>query len=189
MENKEAVDLGIRYLVLVLFGAGLGVFYFLFTPLTVWPVYGVLNLVDSGVRLFEGSVIFFSGNYIEIIGACVAGAAYYLLLILNLATPMDYLKRAESLLFLFGSFLLLNIFRIVLFSLLFVSGFQFFDLAHKLIWYFGSTILVVVIWFVNVWLFDIREIPVYSDVMELFRDAFGVGGVGGGGKVGRSRRK
>jgi len=161
-----------RYLILLLLGLSLSFFYSVFTPLTVWPVYWYLGLLNAGTRLFEGNVIFFRGEYIEIIGACVAGAAYYLLLILNLGTPMDALKRIKSISFLIGSFLLLNIARIVLFSLLLAGGFGFFDLAHKLTWYFGSTLLVVVLWFVNVWLFDIREIPIYSDVLGLFGDVF-----------------
>lgn len=173
MDKKDVIDLLIRYLVLLLLGLSLSLFYFVFTPLTVWPVYRYLSLLNSGTRLFEGSVIFFKGEYIEIIGACVAGATYYLLMILNFGTPMDVLKRIKSISFLVGSFLLLNIIRIVFFSLLLAGGFGFFDLAHKLTWYFGSTILVVVIWFVNVWLFDIREIPIYSDVLKLFGDVFG----------------
>ena len=172
MDNKEAVSLSIRYLILILLGIFLSLFYFVFMPLTVWPVYWFLSFLDAGTRMFEGNMIFFKGEYIEIIGACVAGAAYYLLLILNLGTPMNALKRVKSISFLFASFLLLNISRIVLFSVLLAGGFQFFDLAHKLTWYFGSTILVVAIWFVNVWLVNIREIPIYSDVMALFKDVF-----------------
>jgi len=173
MNNRDALYLAVRYGVLVLIGVFLSWFYYLFSPLTVYPVYWILKLISSSARMFvEGNVIFFKGEDIEIIDACVAGAAYYLLLILNLSTPMKKTKRILSILFLMAIFLLINIIRIVVFSLLWTSGFEYFDLAHKITWYFGSSMLVVGLWFFNVWLFKIKEIPVYSDVKSLFYDAF-----------------
>jgi|SRR3989344_5104841 len=172
MNNKETVNLCARYFILVLLGAfNLGLFYIVFTPLTVYPVVWILGFVDSTTKLFEGDVIFFGGEWIEIVEACVAGAAYYFLLILNLTTPMNIKKRAISIGFLFVSFLLVNIIRIVVFANLFVSGKNYFDAAHVLTWYFGSTVLVVVLWFVNVLLFKIWSVPVYSDIKNLFEDA------------------
>jgi exosortase/archaeosortase family protein len=175
MESNEAKWLAGRYLALVVFGVGLGVFYFIFSPLTVYPVYWILKLLDGSTRLFEGNMIFFRGEYLEIVEACVAGAAYYLMSILNLSTPMSLSKRWKSVLFLLGSFLILNIFRIVFFGLLLTWGFEYFDLAHKMTWYFGSTVLVVMIWFANVWIFKIENIPIYSDARDLFVDAFDSG--------------
>ena len=70
----------------------------------------------------------------------------------------------------FGVFLIVNIGRIVLFSELAVRGFQYFDLAHSASWYVGSTLLVVIIWFVNVKLFNIKKIPVYTDIMGLRKE-------------------
>jgi len=54
--------------------------------------------------------------------------------------------------------------------LLAVSGFYYFDLVHKFVWYFGSTVMLVAIWFVNVWKFKINSIPIYNDFREIFRD-------------------
>lgn len=153
-----------RYLILIALAIGnLYVFYFIFTPLTVYPVYFVLKAM-YGEAVLRGNIIFLKLTYLELIPACIAGAAYYLLLILNMTTPMKLKKRARSLSFLFLSFLVLNILRIVIFSWLYVTGIGYFDLAHKVVWYAGSTGLVVLIWFANVWLFRIKEIPVYSDV-------------------------
>jgi len=171
MKTKEALDLGIRYSLLVIFGIFLEVFYFVFRPLTIYSVYFILNLI-YGAGVFESSVILFGERVftIQIIDACVAGSAYYLLLILNLTTPINFDKRVKSLLFLISGFLILNIIRIVIFSVLFVNGFEYFDLAHRVVWYAGSTIIVIVIWFVNVKVFKIREIPVYGDIKKIFKD-------------------
>jgi exosortase/archaeosortase family protein len=167
MERREVLSLVVRYGLLVVLGLGnLFMFYKIFTPLTVWPVFWVLDLI-YGASLSNGSEIMFNGIKVLIIAACVAGAAYYLLLILNLTTRMKMEKRMKSLLFLFGAFLLVNIFRIIVFALLFALGFEYFNLAHEILWHFGSTVLLVVIWFVNVWIFGIKEIPVLGDVKRI----------------------
>jgi exosortase/archaeosortase family protein len=170
MNSKQASGLFVRYLILLVLGLSISGFYDLFNFLTVYPVTWILMIFSGGTRLFEGNLIFFKGFYAEIISACVAGAAYYLLLILNLSTPMKLQTRIKSVLFLMLTFLVLNIIRIVIFTILLTTGYEYFDLAHKAVWYFGSTILVVLIWFVNVWLFKIKDIPVYSDVKEIWEE-------------------
>jgi len=157
-----------RYLLLIIIGLpGPYLFYLIFTPLTVYPVYTILKLVYSSAFL-EGNLIVFNNYSISLIPACIAGAAYYLLLILNLATPMNFKVRIKSLSFMFLSFLFLNILRIIAFSALFIGGFELFDIAHKTTWYLGSTALVVLIWFSSVCLFKIRTIPAYTDFKTLF---------------------
>jgi exosortase/archaeosortase family protein len=169
MNTKEAIEIFARYLILMLAALfNLAIFYIIFTPLTVYPVYWVLHAIEPGTRLLEGNVIFFRGAWAEIIGACVAGSAYYLLLILNLSMPMELKKRLKSLVFLLGCFLVLNILRIAVFIALLAKGFQYFDVTHMTVWYFGSTVLVVALWFVNVWIFKIKEIPIYTDAKTIF---------------------
>jgi len=171
MKTKEGLFLFGRYLILVLLGFfKLKLFYLIFTPLTVYPVFGVLSIVHENARLFPGNLLFFGGFYAEIIPACVAGAAYYLLIILNLTTPMEIGKRVKSILFVLATFLVLNVMRILIFSALLFSGYQYFDLTHKLTWYYGSTLIVVLVWFASTWLFKIREIPVYTDMRRIFND-------------------
>ena len=171
MEDKEAFVLFSRYFILLLLGLfKLKLFYLIFTPFTVQPMFMVLSLVYDNAALLEGNLIFFGGGYIQIIDACVAGAAYYLLLILNLSTPMNAEKRIKSIFFLVLTFLILNIIRILIFAAFAASGQQYFDIAHKLTWYFGSTLMVVILWFVNVWLFKIKKIPIYTDMKELYKD-------------------
>ncbi len=173
MKLNNVYEMLIRYLALIVLGGfNLALFYTVFTPLTVYPFYWIVRAIDDSARLFPGNLIFFSGFYVEIIAACVAGAAYYLLLILNLTTPMELNKRIKSIGYLIFVFLFLNITRIFIFSALLFYGYEYFDFAHRFTWYFGSTVLVILIWFSNVWLFRIKNIPIYSDFKNIFGDIF-----------------
>lgn len=170
MDKKETLGLITRYLLLIIVALGsLYLFYLVFTPLTIYPVFLFLKLKYHAV-LLAGNIIFFKGYYAEIINACIGGAAYYLLTILNFTTPMKFAKRIKSLLFIFALFLVLNILRIIIFAMLLTSGYQYFDLTHQITWYFGSTILVVVVWFINIYLFKINSIPIYTDLMNIARE-------------------
>lgn len=156
----------IRYLILVITALpSFWIFYFIFTPLTIYPVYWLIKLIFGAT--LAGNVIFV-GNYpspIEIVNACVAGSAYYLLLIFNLSIPNIKLsKRLNMIGFAFVSFLIVNIARIVILAGIFVLRPDLFDISHKLSWYVGSIILVVGIWFIEVKKFKIKGIPFYSDI-------------------------
>ena len=171
MDNRNVATLLLRYgilLVLPLFN--LALFYLVFTPLTIAPVYAVIQILYPGAVLLGSSTIFFQGEYAQIIPACIAGAAYYLLIILNLTTPMSAAQRVKSLLFLIIAFLVLNILRIIFFMYWFASGNNYFDIAHQATWYFGSTVMIFIIWFTNVLLFRIQAIPVYTDILEIIKD-------------------
>lgn len=171
MKFNDFAGIILRYLILVLLGAfNLAIFYFVFTPLTVYPVYWILSLFGEGVKLVGKNFIYLGVIKIEIIRACVGGAAYYFLLSLNLTTPMKIQKRIKSILFLFGSFLVVNIIRILIFVTLFFYGYEYFDVSHLLVWYLGSTILVVLIWFTNVYIFKIKEVPVYYDFKRIYNE-------------------
>ncbi|MCX6750205.1 MAG: pacearchaeosortase [Candidatus Pacearchaeota archaeon] len=161
----------LRYLILILAALpNFWIFYFVFTPLTIYPVYFILNLFFHAA--LSGSAIFI-GNHlspIEIVDACVAGSAYYLLLIFNLSIPhIRIVKRLKMIGFAFLSFLIVNILRIVILSAIFVLNPSIFDISHKLSWYLGSIILVVGIWFLEVKKFKIKEIPFYSDVKSILK--------------------
>lgn len=69
--------------------------------------------------------------------------------------------------FAFLSFLIVNIIRIVLLSIIFILKPNLFDITHKLSWYIGSIVLVVGIWFIEVNKFKIKEIPFYSDIKSM----------------------
>jgi|WetSurMetagenome_2_1015567.scaffolds.fasta_scaffold100597_3 exosortase/archaeosortase family protein len=167
-KDRYLWGLFIRYLILVVFCMlGVKIIYAIFTTLTIYPVYFILKQFFS-VSLI-GSFLFVNNLPIEIIGPCVAGSAYLLLLILNLSTPNIAIARRIGMFFFSFSFLLLiNILRIVLLSFLFISGNSFFNIAHLLFWYIGSVIFVVGIWFLTVKIFRGKEIPFYSDIKYLF---------------------
>ena len=166
--NKSGIFLLLRYVLAVLFGVFLSLFYKTFLPLTIWPVYFLLKIFYNPI--ISGNLITISNFSIEIIGACVAGSAYFLLLILNLTTTMKIKKRIKSIIFSFSLLLFLNILRIFLLSVMYLEGSVFFDFTHKLFWYFLSIIFVVAIWFLTTWIFKIKEIPVYSDLKFLIRN-------------------
>lgn len=168
-KKKFILDIITRYSLLIIIGIiGLDIFYFLFSALTIYPVFFLLSLFFN-VSL-TSNVIWINSIPIEIIGACVAGSAYYLLLILNLSTPEIKLSKRIQMLFLsFLSFLIINILRIFFLSILLISGTSLFDITHKIFWYAGSTIFLVGIWFLNVKLFKIKKIPFYSDIKSLLK--------------------
>jgi len=171
-DDVNITHIFIRYLILVILGLLFPLLYAVFLPLTLYPVYFILSLFYS-VKLFANNTLFVEGTFITLISACIAASAYYLLLILNFSTPINIKKRAKSIAFLIVSFLVLNVIRIVAFSVLAVNSFSYFDIAHKAVWYIGATLLVVILWFVNIYLFNINNTPVYSDILQIYRLAKG----------------
>lgn len=170
MDKRSAYDLAIRYGLLVILGIFLSIYFLVFTPLTVYPVYWALSFIDGNTRLLVGNTLFFKGMYAAIVPACVAGSAYYLLTILNLSTPMKIETRVKSLGFLFGVFLSLNIVRILFFANLLQAHPWLFEATHLFTWYIGSTVMVVALWFLNVKAFKISSIPVYTDIKKMLVD-------------------
>lgn len=165
--NKTIISLIIRYALLILLPIkNLYLFYFVLTPLTIYPLLFILKFFYNA-QLVNSTTILIDNFSINLIPACIAGAAYYLLLVLNLSTPMPLNKRIKSLFFLFSSFLLLNLIRICIFSKLALMNYLYFNLTHALAWYAGSTIFVVFLWFANVYLFKIKEIPAYTDIRNI----------------------
>lgn len=171
MKNiKSFLDIFVRYSILLIMGiAGLQLFYLLFTFITVYTVYFFLNLFFDAILM--SNEILIGDIPIEIIGPCVAGSAYYLLLILNLSIPgIKLSKRMKILFFSFLALFIINILRILLLSVFIVFGVSLFDMTHKLFWYGGSTIFVVGIWFLSIKLFKIKKIPFYSDIKFLLKN-------------------
>ncbi len=175
-KSKKSRDITIqgivlRYLILIAVAfPGLWLFYKIFTPLTVWPVYWLLNLVYD-TSLLSDIILLVEWSFpIELIPACIAGSAYYLLLVLNLATPKIKPKtRFYAILFSFAVFLIVNILRIFILGIMAYTGSSYFDAAHQFLWYSVSTLFVVGIWFAEVRMFKIKEIPFYSDLKFLFK--------------------
>ncbi len=167
MNAKREVLL--RYsILLILAFPDLWLFYTVFTPLTITPSYYLINLFFPSQ--ISGSMIISSYGVIELIDACIAGSAYYLLLILNLTTPLIKLRtRIKAIACSLTAFLIVNIIRIFLFSALFFRGYEFFDTAHLIVWYGVSTLLVLVIWIGEIKIFKIKAIPIYTDIRSIIK--------------------
>src|SRR3989344_884447 len=164
----KSISILFRYLIAALLALNsLFIFYFIFSPLTIYSVYFLLSLFYPAV--LTGNTIIISGLSIILVEACIAGSAYYLLTILNLTTPMPVKKRIKALFFSYLAFLIINILRIFFIALLFLSANSYFDLTHKLFWYFLSTIFVVLIWILSVKIFKIKSIPIYTDFSYFYR--------------------
>ncbi len=169
MNKKERtiIHVLIRYLILLVLGIFSSLFYLVFFYLTIMPSYFLLKLFYE-VSL-SGHVLKVAGLEIGVVSACVAGSAYYLLLILNLTTEMTTKQRIFSLFSSLFLLLVINILRISLFSVLLIEDYIYFDLLHHFFWYFMSILIVVVTWFFTAWLFKIKRIPIYSDLSALFK--------------------
>jgi hypothetical protein len=166
-KDRRICFLFLRYAILILVAfSNLWLFYFIFNPLTIYPVSFFLKLFFPAN--LTGTTIILKDSSIQLVRACIAGSAYYLLLILNLTTPMSLKKRIPSIIFSFSAFLFINIIRILIFSVLFLASFSFFNLIHLIFWYFLSSFIVFLIWIINIKIFKIRAVPIYTDLRFLY---------------------
>jgi len=162
-EDRKTIFIFIRYIILILIALpNLFLFYFIFTPLTIYPVNSILSLFYHTNLI--GNQIAIADTAIGIVDACIAGSAYYLLLLLNLSIPMNLKKRISSIAFSFFIFLSINVIRISVFTILLVNSFQYFDITHKIFWYALSGVIVFLVWFVTIKTFKIKEVPFYNDI-------------------------
>ncbi len=168
MIRGRFISIIIRYCLILIIGLKIETIYKIFRPLTVYPVYYLLKEFGDASLLGKDSILY-NGLFLDIVPACIAGSAYYLLIMLNLTTPMMLIKRFKNLFFILSIFLVINIARIIFLVLFFSLEFRYYDFIHRFIWYFGSTILVIAIWFLGTWIFQIREIPMYDDLRHFWR--------------------
>jgi exosortase/archaeosortase family protein len=167
---QDYIFIFIRYIILVIVALpNFYLFYLIFTPLTIYASYGILN-VFYNLTLNQNIIQVVGCTSIEIVPACVAGVAYYLLLVLNLAIPkIEIKKRLFLFLSSFSMLFLINVLRISILSAMYINNIASFDVIHKVFWYAGSTIIVVIIWFLNIKLFNIKGIPFYTDLKFMYQ--------------------
>ncbi len=166
--NRLTSWLFVRYLAILLLSInGLFIIYYVMSPITYYLSLYSLSFFGVVSGFFLERLIVFNNVSIVLVNACVAGAAYYLLIFLNLSMPMSAKKRIKSLLFSIIFLLFINILRIVIFSLLAANGSNYFDSLHLFTWYFLSIILVVGTWFLTIKIFGVREVPVYDDIRRI----------------------
>lgn len=168
--SKEIIfSMFMRYFLILISSLGnLTLFYFIFTPLTTYTSYFILNLI-YGATLSGPLIALKTLPYsVLIIDACVAGSAYFLLVILNLSIPTkSFLKTLKMLGFAFGVFFIINIIRIVSLTLIYINVPRIFKLLHQLTWYIGSVVLIIGIWYLEIKLFKIKDIPAYTDIKTI----------------------
>ncbi len=162
-ESRKIIFIFARYTFILLIALlAFPVFYKVFLPLTIYPASFLLSLFYHSV--VSGSFILTINVQIELISACIAGSAYYLLLLLNFSLPLAWKKRVYSIAFSFAMFLIINILRIFTFSLLYINNFKYFDITHLIFWYVLSGIIVFLVWLSTIKLFKIKDIPFYADL-------------------------
>ena len=168
---KKASKLGFfilaRYLLLLLFVLT-NILAFIIPAATVHTSFSLIKLFSNAT--LTNNIIDLNGHSIEINSACIALSAFYLMLILNLSTQMPIKKRLHSLLFTFGILFIINVLRIFVFSFLFVSSASIFSALHFMTWFIFSSIIVLLLWYVNIRIFNIKEIPVYSDIQFIMSE-------------------
>lgn len=164
-QTTKILDLFARYFTILLVGLGnLYLFYTLLTPVTVRAVAAILDIFSNPVVM--DNTILFQRVIIEIIPACVAGSAFYLLFLLVVSTAeLDVKKRVLVLITSLSILFFLNTLRLVLLVLLVTT--PYFDAIHWVFWHLISTVFVVAIWVSMVYIYKIKTIPVYSDLKFL----------------------
>lgn len=169
---KNIYEIFFRYFISIIAYLGnLKIFYIIFTPLTIYFSYFLLNVFFESSLI--NSTININGLEITLINACIAGSAYYLLFILNLSTPnIKIEKRLLILAFSFSLLLIFNVFRIFFLAILFMYNCAYFEIVHSIVWHLISGALVILIWFFQIYFFKIKSIPFYSDLKFLYKLSF-----------------
>lgn len=166
-DSKKALNIFIRYITVFLVGLGnLYLFYKVLTYPTVYSVNNILSMVTE--TAVSGTSIFLKDLAVEIIPACVMGAAFYLLFALVFLTgEIKPLKRIKLLISAFVSLFILNVLRILF--LILINKINSFEIIHWVIWNIVSAIFIVAIWLSLTKLFKIKSVPVYTDFKYIIR--------------------
>ena len=163
-QTKKIFLMFSRYFAVLLFGlSNLYLFYKIFTPPTIHIFYFIISIFTDANLV--NNLISFGESTVEIVPACVAGAAYYLLFVLVMLTAMDVKTRAKALSASLMAFFVANIFRLLILSSL--IGNINFELIHNIFWHLVSTVFVVGIWFGTVKFYNIKSVPMYTDFLYL----------------------
>ena len=162
-KDKKIYSILLRYLILLAIVAfSLPLIYAIFTPLTINLTALILDIFYN-IANFKELIIINETTHIYIVNACVAGSAYLLLLILNLTIDLPTKLRIKSILYSFALLLIINILRITFLASLYHQQVPYVDFTHAIFWYGLSTLFVIAIWFLTIYRFKIKKIPIYSD--------------------------
>jgi exosortase/archaeosortase family protein len=146
----------------------LSFFYLIFTPLTLYGTYGLLYFYKP---IIFGNGFIIKGQIFNLIDACVAGSAYYLIWVLMLLSKdIKSVERIKIVLIGFLLIYLMNIIRVALLIFIAVKfGPNLFEAVHMIFWKFLVGVYVALVWILLVYIFKIKSIPVYSDLKYLYK--------------------
>ncbi|RMD46081.1 pacearchaeosortase, partial [Candidatus Pacearchaeota archaeon] len=138
----KAFGVFLRYFFLLVVGLNLDKLYSFLT----WATVNSLGLIFSIYTkpLIVRNYIRLPGLVIQVIPACVAASAFFLLIFLFFSTPMKPEKRLKVLAFSILALFVINLARIVF--LVEFSGSKYFDAVHWFFWNFLSTVFVVALY-------------------------------------------
>jgi len=161
-QNKKIAGLFARYLTIILIGLGnLYILYKILTPLTIHVLNTILSVFSTSTAV--GNIIHTATVAFEIIPACVAGSAFYLLLLLLMSTAnIKPETRAKAIITAIAMLFALNILRLIF--LISMTNSPQFETLHWIFWHLISTIFVVAVWFTTIKIYKIKSIPIYSDL-------------------------
>jgi exosortase/archaeosortase family protein len=164
-ELKKIIGLFARYLFILALGIGnLYLIYKIFTPITFFILNKTLFIFANAH--FSQGIFYFQNFNIELVQACIAGSAFFLLIFLIFSTAnIKPKKRILMLITSISILLLLNYARIVF--LILIANSIYFEIIHWVLWNLVSILLVVATWFLVAKIYKINSIPVYSDIKFL----------------------
>ena len=166
-DHRKLLEIFTRYIIVLIAGLkSLFIFYKILTPITIGTLALILGIFTEA--LVTENIIILNWMIIEIIPACVAGSAFYLLFILVFSTGgIKPKERLKMLALSFAALFTLNILRIMF--LILIADEAYFSIVHWTFWYLVSTAFVVGIWIGIVKFYKIKEIPVYSDFLNIIK--------------------
>jgi len=164
-QNKKVLNLITRYLSILILGLGnLYILQKILTPPTIHTTNWILGIFTE--TILTKNTIRTNSLTLQIIPACVAISAFYLLIFLILSTAdiktkTRFYAACSAIAILF----ILNITRILI--LIPMASSPYFNTVHWLFWHLISTVFVVATWFTIIKLYKIESIPIYTDIKYL----------------------
>ncbi|MBL7052029.1 MAG: pacearchaeosortase [Nanoarchaeota archaeon] len=159
----------LRYIIALIIAFSTGLFYMIFSPLTINTTYFILSLFYD-VTIMNSSILFQDVTF-AFIPACTAATAY--LIITELILLTRGISIANIFRFLYISYLsifTMNILRILILIYIYLNyGKNYFDTFHLLFWHILSTLFVALVWIFLVEHFNIKGIPIISDIKHLLK--------------------
>ncbi|MBT3324596.1 pacearchaeosortase [archaeon] len=159
----------IRYILALIVAFSSNFFYTIFSPLTIYTTYFILSLFYN-VTMTNSSIIFQDVTF-SFIPACTAATAYLIITELILLTRGVSFKNILKFLYIsYLSIFTMNILRILVLIYIYLNyGKNYFDAFHLVFWHILSTIFVALVWIFLVEHFNIRGVPIYSDIKHLLK--------------------